>query len=515
MRHDDTIRLTLATLGLVVGVVASAHAAVLSVEAGTRYQTMRGFGASTAWGSTMSAADADLLWSTTKGAGLSLHRIRIAPDQTTSETNIAKLAIARGATIWATPWTPASSMKAGEKKTNVMGLLVKHQEYADKLLAFVKNMKNGGVPIYAISAQNEPDASVDYESCKINPDSMALWVGKYLGPTFAGSGVKVMSPESQNWYGLANYWPKLKANADFMKYADIIATHEYGGNVQTAASAVAEIKTSGKDFWETEIYDMNGTADVGMGSALRVYALIHEALTAANMNAWHYWWVYPSTTDNGALWDKATNKATKRLWVMGNFSRFVRPGYVRIGATASPATGVTASAYLGEADERIVIVVANTNSSTTSQSFSIAGRGATNVTPWVTDDSRSLVSSTSIKPALPLSYPQTSSTFSFDLPAKSVTTFVVELMSTAVRRPETGARSFKIVPVPGGCRIALASHEPGVVELRTLSGEVVSSRTLEEGESDVFLPARNGAGVRVVRVVQGASDRSERVLLSP
>lgn len=514
MRHIETARRFL-TIAVLLGLVASAYSAGISIDPGTKYQTMRGFGASTAWGSSMSAADADLLWSTTTGAGLSLHRIRIAPDQTTSETNIAKLAIARGATIWATPWTPASSMKAGEKKTNVMGLLVKHQEYADKLLAFVKNMKNSGVPIYAISAQNEPDASVDYESCKINPDSMALWVGKYLGPTFAGSGVKVMSPESQNWYGLANYWPKLKASADAMKYMDIVATHEYGGNVQTAASAVAEIKTSGKDFWETEIYDMNGTADVGMGSALRVYALIHEALTAANMNAWHYWWVYPSTTDNGALWDKATNKATKRLWVMGNYSRFVRPGYVRIGATASPATGVTASAYLGGADEKIVIVAANTNSSASTQSFTITGRGSTKVTPWVTDDSRSLVSLPSITPALPLSYPVPSSSFSFDLPPKSVTTLVVELMSTSVHRPGSVASSFRLVPVSGGCKVMLASREPGVVELRTLSGKVVESRAIEEGRSEIFLPVRSDAGVRIVRVVQGASDRSERFLQSP
>lgn len=82
------------------------------------YQRISGFGASTAWGSTMSAADADLLFSTTKGAGLSLHRIRIAPDGTTTETAIAQMAQARGATVWATPWSPAAADKSND---NVVG----------------------------------------------------------------------------------------------------------------------------------------------------------------------------------------------------------------------------------------------------------------------------------------------------------------------------------------------------------------------------------------------------------
>ncbi|MEK7393545.1 MAG: hypothetical protein AAB214_13385 [Fibrobacterota bacterium] len=186
-----------------------AHSAVITIDASTKYQKISGFGASTAWGSSMSASDADQLWSTTTGAGLSLHRIRIAPDQTTSETNIAKMAIARGATVWATPWTPASVDKTGETKATVGGTLTNPSAYASKLLNFTKTMKNNGVPIYAVSAQNEPDATVDYESCKFDGASMAKWVGKSMGPAFAGSGVKVMSPETQNWDGFARFWPAM------------------------------------------------------------------------------------------------------------------------------------------------------------------------------------------------------------------------------------------------------------------------------------------------------------------
>jgi glucuronoarabinoxylan endo-1,4-beta-xylanase len=57
----------------------------VSVNPSDVHQHISGFGASTAWGSTMSAADANLLWSTTMGAGLSLHRVRI--DYQTGQTS--------------------------------------------------------------------------------------------------------------------------------------------------------------------------------------------------------------------------------------------------------------------------------------------------------------------------------------------------------------------------------------------------------------------------------------------
>lgn len=503
MKHEDLLRSICRAGTVFLGLAAGIHAAPVVVDPGTKHQKISGFGASTAWGSTMSASDADQLWSTTTGAGLSLHRIRIAPDQTTSETNIAKMAVARGATVWATPWTPASSMKSGETKTNVMGLLVKHQEYADKLLAFTKNMKNNGVPIYAVSAQNEPDATVDYESCRINPDSMVLWVGKYLGPTFAGSGVKVMSPESQNWWGIANYWPKLKASADVMKYTDIIATHEYGGTVK----AYPDIAAAGKEFWQTEIYDTQGPADPGMGSALRTFKLIHEALTIANMNAWHFWWVYPSTTDNGALWDKATNKASKRLWVMGNYSRFVRPGYVRVGTTGTPATGLSLSAYQGEKEDQLVLVVANSNTSATSQEFSVKGTNVTSVTPWITDDTRSLVAQAK--------QTVTDDAFTYSLPARSVTTLVMEQTPSAVQgRRFVATTMFRSSITASGIHFALSSNEAGRLELLAPDGRNIASKAFPAGTTELLMPTPKGAGVLDARLIQGTRVETAKIFVT-
>jgi glucuronoarabinoxylan endo-1,4-beta-xylanase len=320
------------------------------------------------------------------------------------------MAVAHGVTVWATPWTPPVADKSNNNA--VEGTLTNGQAFATFLVGFVNYMKGQGVPIYAVSSQNEPDANVTYESCAYTGATLASFIGTYMGPAFAGSGVKVMAPETQNWCGFPSYESALQANAAAWNATSIVATHEYGCN----PSAYPQIQQAGKEFWETEIYDTaTNTADPGMGSGLRVAKLIHDAMTIASMNAWHYWWVFPATTDNGALWDKATNAPAKRLWVEGNYARFIRPGYERIGTTGNAPGGVLVSAYKNPMNGEVVVVAINNNTSTTPLSLYVPGSPCT-FTPWVTSATESLVG----KPALAVA----NSHLMVSLEAQSVTTLV-------------------------------------------------------------------------------------------
>ena len=76
--------------------------------------------------------------------------------------------------------------------------------------------------------------------------------------------------------------------------------------------------------------------DLGMEAALYLARVMHMDLCFGNAAAWH-WWLAMSCYDykDGLIYvDKSTSTAqyheSKMLWVMGNFSRFVRPGFVRI-----------------------------------------------------------------------------------------------------------------------------------------------------------------------------------------
>jgi len=393
----------------------------------------------------MSTADADLLWDTTKGAGLSLHRIRIADDGTTSETSIAKLALARGVKIWASPWNPPSAWVQTTGTTKELNQTYA-QQWATRLAGFPTTMKNAGVPIYALSVQNEMDNT---GSNHFTPAQLVTFVKTYLGPAMKNTGTKIIAPETQNWCGFQSYLTAILGDAAVSSYVPIIATHEYG----CSPGAYPSIAAAGKEFWETEMYDWTSSVeDPGMTSALRTAKLMHEALTISSVNAWHFWWVYPcsaASCGNGALWSQGSNsKATKRLWVMGNYSRFVRPGFVRVGATVAPTSGVTLTAYKDSTLTRLVVVALNTNTSATSQAFSISGAVPTKVTPWITDATRDLVAQAS--------QTLSSASFTYSLPATSVTTLVFDLptsttgMASAVSHA-AGAASWSagILTVPG------------------------------------------------------------------
>src|SRR5580704_6988702 len=108
----------------------------VTVNPATVHQHISGFGASTAWlGTTMSSSDADLAFSTTNGAGLSLDRVRINYEgngTSAPETATALLAQARGAKVWATPWTPPIADKSNDNA--VEGTLTNPSAYATFLV---------------------------------------------------------------------------------------------------------------------------------------------------------------------------------------------------------------------------------------------------------------------------------------------------------------------------------------------------------------------------------------------
>jgi chitodextrinase len=119
--------------------------------------------------------------------------------------------------------------------------------------------------------------------------------------------------------------------------------------------------------------------------------------------------------DEGLIGFSHNTQLTKRLYTLGNFSKFVRPGFFVVGATGAPA-GVSATAYKDPSSGAFVIVAINQNGSDTPINVSLNGLTAASVTPWVTSSQFDLTAQGSV--------PVSSSSFSATLLASSVTTFV-------------------------------------------------------------------------------------------
>lgn len=76
--------------------------------------------------------------------------------------------------------------------------------------------------------------------------------------------------------------------------------------------------------------------DLGITPALYMAKVIHNDLAVANASAWHWWLaISPYNYKDGLIYvDKNEHdgkyEASKMLWALGNYSRFVKPGYKRI-----------------------------------------------------------------------------------------------------------------------------------------------------------------------------------------
>ena len=402
------------------------------------HQRIDGFGASSAWRSTWSTALADLLFSTNtgvvytdnlgqtttnNGVGLSILRTRIAPGATSVETNIMIRARDRGAIVWSAPWSPAANFKSNSNVNggSFVGTTNNYQAYATELAGYVSNMKHQwNVDLYAISIQNEPDANVTtYESCNWTAQQIDDFV-PYLHDALVATNMgatRIVLPESQNWPDYQNLANLAMGDTTVSNEVGIIANHNYDGN---EGPTPLTQPTFGKPLWETEVSILSGS-DGSINNGVYYARRIYQFMTVAEINAWHYWWlVSGNSTGNQGLLD-SNGSVTKRLFTHGNYSRFVRPGYYRIGTTQDTHTLI--SAYKGP--QSFAIVVINTNDAiVVNETLSLNNFSNFNsVTPWITSATLSLVN----QPAVGV----TNLSFTYSIPPMSVVTFVGQAFNKA------------------------------------------------------------------------------------
>lgn len=357
----------------------------------------------------MSDANMNTLYGTNNAnqLGLTLLRVRIAPNEGWTNNNFfawntslsdAQKAVAHGAKVMATPWTPPASMKTNN---NVVGGALSANQfgnYANYLNSFAGYLKSHGVPLAVVSVQNEPDFLATYESC--------VWTGSQMQTFFHNNAsvitnAPVMMPESFH-YDKNMSDPALNDPVAVTNIA-VVGLHLYGGTISDYPNAHSrEIPT-----WMTE-YLVNGqTIDGAISTAQQ----IHDCLVTGNMSAYVWWKTIGDT--NGLI--NASGVPQKRGFVVAQFSRFVRPGFNRIGVTNNDGTIV--SAYRNTNSTAFVFVAINPTAFPLSPTFNLQGFPAVaSVAPWITSADLSLAVQSSVV--------VTNSAFAYALPAMSVVTFV-------------------------------------------------------------------------------------------
>jgi hypothetical protein len=225
---------------------------------------------------------------------------------------------------------------------------------------------------------------------------------------------------------------------------------------------------------------------------------IHDAIVIGKVSAWHYWWLIGLNSDNEGLVGYNRNSwLTKRFYAVGNFSKFVRPGFMVVGVNGSP-DGVSVSAYKNPATGAFVIVAINENKSDKSDSpvkVMLNGLSTDSVTPWVTSNSLSLAQQSSIAVV--------GDRFTATLPASSVTSFVgsatpvvsrVPAITSALTASGTvgSAFAYQIIATNTPTRYD-ATGLPAGLAVNAATG-LIYGTSIAEGAATVTLSATNSGG---------------------
>ena len=452
-----------------------------TINGATRYQTITGFGASEAFGQAQAVMNApaavqrqalDLLYSRTKGAGLDILRNEISADpggtiepnapsspsatptyipMSQTSQDLGQLWLAQtikrdyGVTnVFADAWSAPGFMKDNNTQIGAGTLCGApgvtcpsgdwRQAYANYLVQYAKDYAEAGVPLSYVGPVNEPTwNAVFYDGMLMTPAQLANFMD-VLGPTLAKSwsgtgGTKAECCASIGWDAAQQDAAAIEADPVANHYTPLFTSHGY------SAAPNSPLTGWTKQVWETEWTTFNGTFDPqwdgGNDSGMAWAQNIYNGLVNANLNAFLFWWgigdssivandcclVAINEPPAGST-ASPTVSASGRLWAFAQYSRFIRPGAVRIGATSSNSA-VEISAYKN-IDGTVAIVALNTATSAEPISYSLSGTGTPDhgaVIPYLSDSSHDVA----VQPAIPVS----GGSFSATIPARSLVTYVI------------------------------------------------------------------------------------------
>lgn len=390
----------------------------VTINTALEYQTIRGFGGidHPEWtGSSLTAAQRQTAFGNGDNElGFTVLRIYVNDDrnQWNKALSSAKDVTERGGIVFASPWNPPASMAETFTRNGVPNQKRlrhdKYAEYAQHLNDFVHYMEDNGVDLYAISIQNEPDYAEDWTWW--TSDECLDFLVNYADDI----DCRIMSPETFQYN--KDYYNKILNNSTAYANTDLFGTHFYG--TSRNAMDFPALEKCGKEIWMTEVYVPNSDENSAdrWPEAIQVSENMHNGLVVGNMNAYVWWYIrrqYGPMKENGNI--------SKRGYCMAQYSKFVRPGYMRIGATEQPAENVFISAYKG-GDNEVVIVAVNKGSAGYTQNFVISGgEDISGVDRYRTSASENLALTKNIEAG--------ANSFFAQLPGESVSTFVVKLSS--------------------------------------------------------------------------------------
>lgn len=303
----------------------------------------------------------------------------------------------------------------------------KFAEYISTVLQGIE--KNDGIKFNFISPFNEPDGAWNWtgsgqegspatnrEIARLVRELNAKLVSRHLD-------TKIIVSESSEY----NYMYRVKEQKNWDRNCQIqsffspdsvdtyignlsnvprtIAGHSYWtntplSNLRNIRHTLADtLKKYDTEFWQSEVCIMSNDDEIGGGggfdptmkTALYVGRVIHHDIVYAGATSWHWWRAIGEDYKDGLIREYSESphldgrvEDSKLMWVLGNYSRFIRPDAIRLGITAfdekediihegdTEQKGLMCSAYKNK-NGSLVMVLLNYSEIDRPFSFSVDG----------------------------------------------------------------------------------------------------------------------------------------------
>ena len=434
------LAISLGTVHDAAGATAQATVTV-TVNPAQHYQSIAGFGVSEGFGEAKTLMNApasvqkqalSLLYSPAHGAGLTILRNEISadagftiepkapgsPNAKPSYLSLAEVGQDQGqlwftkqikadygvSDVLADAWSAPAFMKTnhsaihGGTVCGAPGASCKsgdwRQAYANYLVQYAKDYAAAGVPLTYLGPENETTIAPPQDSMIMSPAQTANFMA-ILGATLARSRLSTRAEccASIGWNYAQQYAAAIETDKAANTATALFTSHGY------FVAPDSPLRGWSKPVWQTEwapfgFQPWDPAWDDGSPSSGFTWAQnIYKGLTAANLGAFLYLWGASTTSltgpNTGLVEVKRNTVATSgRLWAFASYSRFIRPGAVRIGTMTSGA-GLEVSAFRNS-DGSIAVVALNSANTPQVATFSLRGLRGAHVTPYLTDSSHDL-----------------------------------------------------------------------------------------------------------------------------
>lgn len=272
----------------------------------------------------------------------------------------------------ASPWSPPAYMKTNGEMNHGGKLKEEVRElWAQYFVKFIREYREAGVPITAVTVQNEPAAVQTWNSCTYSAEEEGLFVAKHLGPALERAGMKDVDIYvwDHNKELLYQRFRDAVSVPGADRYIAGAAMHWYTGDHFDAIEILRKQYPGIKLMFSEGCVEYSRFADSGEVRKAEMYAHDMIGNFRAGVSTFLDWNLLldeqggPNHVGNFCaapvmLEPEEQDGYVKKLmyYYIGQFSRYIPAESVRI-ATTQYTDGLEVCAFLTPSAERVLVIL--------------------------------------------------------------------------------------------------------------------------------------------------------------